>query len=194
MPLYRIENITFDEPVGKGNIIPIEQVRFDEPKPSMISKIKRAGKDIMEVGGGLGSMLWRFPASGYQGLAELGESLAKGKSLDESLERATEAIETVQRDITGGTPPTVETQKSLELIGLPFEYLHKLTSTSGRGWEELTKIPYLEPTVSTILEAYFLGKLPEMVKKAAKTPVRLAEIKAGAKRIKAWAEKGALPL
>jgi len=194
MPLYRIEDITFDEPVGKGNIIPIEQVRFDEPKPSMISKIKRAGKDIMEVGGGLGSMLWRFPASGYQGLAELGESLAKGKSLDESLERATEAIETVQRDITGGTPPTVETQKSLELIGLPFEYLHKLTSMSGRGWEELTKIPYLEPTVSTILEAYFLGKLPEMVKKAAKTPVRLAEIKAGAKRIKAWTEKGALPL
>jgi len=195
MPYVNFNEIKFDEP-SIGHIVPFDQVAFDEP--SWWQSIK----DVGAVAGSVASVIGTFPASGvkgfYEGLYAGSKAKAQGKSWGEAtdiaLQTGTKSIEEFQSRIPMAIIKSPEAMKSLELIGLPFEYLHKAASMAGGGWESLTKIPYLDPVVSSILEAYFLGKIPETIKNAAKSPVKLAEIKAGAERIKAWTESGSPPL
>jgi len=193
--------VVFDKP-STGHIVPFHQVVFDEPSIGHDKSLWQSIKDVGAVAGSVASVIGTLPASGvkglYEGLYAGSKAKAQGKSWGEAtdiaLQTGTKSIEEFQSRIPMAIIKSPEAMKSLELIGLPFKYLHKAASMAGGGWESLTKIPYLDPVVSSILEAYFLGKIPETIKNAAKSPVKLAEIKAGAERIKAWTKSGSPPL
>jgi hypothetical protein len=135
-----------------------------------------------------------FPAAGIKGYATYMNEVAQGKSVDEALGKASQDIAEFTSRIPQALLTTPEEQKALEILGMPFEYLEKAVTTSGEGWEQITNIPYTAPVVATLLNAYFLGKIPEMAKDALKTPLRLTEIREGAARFQKWVDSGADPV
>ncbi|MFH1230996.1 MAG: hypothetical protein V1709_05810 [Planctomycetota bacterium] len=151
------------------------------------------------------TMAGTFPASGIKGLATFSSSLTAGKTVDEALQAASTDISEFMNRIPSFIMTSPEEHKALEILGLPFEYLEKAVTLSGEGWEMISNLAlgkpsdetgqtYVAPVVATLLNAYFLGKLPEMAKDLARTPIRLAEIKNGAKRFQTWVDTGGDPV